>query len=254
MFEASHLQHNIVSGYIQIVSNGHHLPAFWAHPEMGGPFPGLVMLHDRWGLTAHVRAQARRFAEQGYYVIAPDLFNRQTASTDQQAEALIARVGEAAMSHVTTALNALKTHHRCDGRIGLVGWGMGGDLALRMAAIHEEPDAVVTFDSLPDAVTPAELRVLSCPLLAIFAGQDPHSPPERIDALRRTLEGAAFAHEVVRYPEARRGFFDDSRPAFDPQAAEDAWKRALAFLNANLEVEPPTSPRKPDPFEPGSVY
>ena len=85
MFEASHLQYNIVSGYIQIVSDGHHLPAFWAHPEMGGPFPGLVMLHDRWGLTAHIRAQARRFAEQGYYVIAPDLFKRQTAHTDQQA-------------------------------------------------------------------------------------------------------------------------------------------------------------------------
>ena len=253
MFEASHLQYNIVSGYIQIVSDGHHLPAFWAHPEMGGPFPGLVMLHDRWGLTAHIRAQARRFAEQGYYVIAPDLFKRQTAHTDQQAEALIAQVGEAAMSHVTTALNALKTHHKCDGRIGLIGWGMGGDLALRMAAIREEPNGVVTFDSLPDAVTPAELRALSCPLLAVFSGQDPASPIEQIEALRQTLEGAAFAHEVVLYPDVGRGFFDDSRPEFEPQAAEDAWKRALAFLNETLEVEPP-APHSPDPFEPGSVY
>ena len=116
MFEASHLQHNIVSGFIQIVSDGHQLPAFWAHPELGGPFPGLVMLHDRWGMTPHIRAQARRFAEQGYYVIAPDLFNRRTASTLPQADALLAQVGEAALPHVITALNALKTHHKCDGK------------------------------------------------------------------------------------------------------------------------------------------
>ena len=51
MFEASHLQYNIVSGYIQIVSDGHYLPAYWSHPEVGGPFPGLVMLHDQWGMT-----------------------------------------------------------------------------------------------------------------------------------------------------------------------------------------------------------
>ncbi len=254
MFEASHLQHNIVSGYIKIVSDGHYLPAFWAHPELGGPFPGLVMLHDGWGLTAHIRAQARRFAEQGYYVIAPDLFNRQTAGTLQQAGALIAQVGEAALSHVTAALNALKTHHKCDGRIGLIGWGLGGDLALRMAVIRDEPGGLVTFYAAPSAVTRAELRALSCPLLAIFAGRDPATSPEQVETLRATLEQAPFAHEVTLYPGVGRDFFDDSRPAFDAEAAEDAWNRALDFLNDNLEVEPPTPPHKPGPFEPGSVY
>jgi carboxymethylenebutenolidase len=129
MFEASHLQHNIVSGYIQIVSDGHYLPAFWAHPDLGGPFPGLVLIHDYWGMTPHIRTQARRFAELGYYVIAPDLFDRQVATSLTQAHALVEQVGETALSHVTTALHALETHLKCNGKIGVIGWGLGGQLA-----------------------------------------------------------------------------------------------------------------------------
>ena len=141
MFEASHLQYSIVSGFIQIVSDGHHLPAFWAHPELGGPFPGLVMLHDHWGLTSHIRTQARRFAEQGYYVIAPDLFNRQMATSPEEAQALIDQVGEVALSHVKAAISALLTHHRCNSKIGLIGWGMGGE-RLTFGSDGHHPDHV----------------------------------------------------------------------------------------------------------------
>jgi carboxymethylenebutenolidase len=238
MFEASHLQYSIVSGYIQIVSDGHYLPAFWSHPELGGPFPGLVMLHDQWGLTPHVRFQARRFAEQGYYVIAPDLFNRQIAMSPEQAQALIDQVGEAALSHVKAAVHALLTHHKCNGKIGLIGWGMGGKLALQTAIYREDLCAVVMFYSLPDEVTPAELRMLDEPVLAIFGAQDSGSPPEKIDRWRQILAGSELGHEIVVYPAARRDFFDDTRATFDADAAADAWKRALAFFDEHLEVPP----------------
>jgi carboxymethylenebutenolidase len=238
MFEASHLQYSIVSGYIQIVSDGHYLPAFWSHPELGGPFPGLVMLHDQWGLTPHVRSQARRFAEQGYYVIAPDLYNRQIAMSPEQAQALIDQVGEAALSHVKAAVHALLTHHKCNGKIGLIGWGMGGGLALQTAIYREDLCAVVTFYSLPDEVTPAELRMLDEPVLAIFGEQDPRSPAEKIDRWRQLLAGSELGHEIVVYPAARRDFFDDTRATFNADAAEDAWKRALAFFDLHLDVPP----------------
>jgi carboxymethylenebutenolidase len=238
MFEASHLQYSIVSGYIQIVSDGHYLPAFWSHPELGGPFPGLVMLHDQWGLTPHVRSQARRFAEQGYYVIAPDLFNRQIAMSPEQAQVLIDQVGEAALSHVKAAVHALLTHHKCNGKIGLIGWGIGGKLALQTATYREDLCAVVMFYSLPDEVTPAELRILDEPVLAIFGEQDPGSPAEKIDRWREILAASALGHEIVVYPAARRDFFDDSRATFNADAAEDAWKRALAFFDQHLDMPP----------------
>jgi carboxymethylenebutenolidase len=238
MFEASHLQYSIVSGYIQIVSDGHHLPAFWAHPELGGPFPGLVMLHDQWGLTAHIRTQARRFAEQGYYVIAPDLFNRQTAASLDQAQVLIAQLGEVALSHVKAAISALLTHHRCNGKIGLIGWGLGGKLALQTAVYREDLSGVVLFYSLPSEVSTAALRVLDEPVLAIFGAADAGSPAEKVERLRQTLAGSTMNHEVVIYPDAGRDFFDDSRASFNADAAEDAWKRALAFFDQHLEVPP----------------
>jgi carboxymethylenebutenolidase len=245
MFEASHLQYSIVSGYIQIVSDGHQLPAFWAHPELGGPFPGLVMLHDHWGVTAHLRTQARRFAEQGYYVIVPDLFKRQIATTPEQARTLIDQLGEAALAHVRAAIHALLTHHKCNSKIGLVGWGMGGKLALQTATYRDDLSGVVTFSSLPEGVSAAELRMLDEAVLAIFGEKDAACPPERVEQMQRILSGSKLPHEVVIYPGADRDFFDDSRPAFNLDAAENAWKRALAFLDDHLDVppRPPTEKR-----------
>ena len=251
MFEASHLQHNIVSGYIQIVSDGHYLPAFWAHPDVGGPFPGLVLLHDLWGLTAHTRTQVRRFAEQGYYVVAPDLFNRQTATSPLQAQALIEQVGEAAQSHVTAALNALKTHNKCNNKVGLIGWGYGARLALFTAVFRDDLRAVVIFYGLPDNLRLAPLRMLTCPLLVILAEHDPDIPPETVNTLRATLAESALAHEVKVYPGVERDFFDDSRPTFEAVSAEDAWNHALAFFNTHLEVP---KPPQPGTFDPGRIY
>ncbi len=254
MFEARHLQHNITSGYIQIVSSGHQLPAFWAHPELGGSFPGLVMLHDQWGLTAHVRTQARRFAEQGYYVIAPDLFNRQTATSEIQAKVLIEQVGEAALSHVTAALHALQTHHKCNNKIGFIGWGMGGKLALRSAVYQDTLRAIVIFYSLPEGtITPAELRMLSTSTLAIFGADDANCPAEAINALRDTLASLDSSHEIVVYDGVGRDFFNDSHSGFHAETAEQAWNKALAFLNQHLEVKAPDNP-DPGEFRPGRVY
>jgi carboxymethylenebutenolidase len=245
MFEASHLQHQLVSGYIQIVSDGYSLPAFWSHPEVGGPFPGLVLLHDYWGLTPHIRAQVRRFAEQGYYVIAPDLFDGLVADTVPQAQALVQHIGETMRPRVTAALRALKTHHRCNGKIGLVGWGIGGRLALQTAVLRDDLRALVTFYGQPDS-TLAELRLLNCPFLAIFAEQDADIPPEAVERLRQMLGEVGAAHEVIAYPEAERGFFDDSRPDFHAAAAQDAWNRTMDFLNQHLDV--------PQATEQGPVY
>lgn len=250
MFEASHLQHNIESGYITIVADGNYLPAFWAHPQLGGPFPGAVLLHDLWGLTPHIRAQARRLAEQGYYVVAPDLFNRQLPETREQAAALLDQIGAAAEAHATGALHALATHHRCNSRISAIGWGRGGVLAIRLAVVRDDIHAAISFYGLSPDLRPAELRMLECPLLAIFGGQDPFISAGQIEALRDVLGDAAAPHEVVVYPDATREFFDDSRGAFHPDAAADAWTRLLAFLHTHLGPAGPGTPEHDAPLSP----
>jgi carboxymethylenebutenolidase len=151
---------------------------------------------------------------------------------------------------VAAALHVLKTHHNCNGKVGLIGWGLGGQLALRTAATHEDLRALVTFYALASDVGPDALR---CPLLAIFAGQDPASPAEAIDRLRQVLDESGMAHEVVAYPGVGRDFFDDSRASFDEEAAADAWRRALAFLNVHLDVSPQETDERGE-FDPGTVY
>lgn len=255
MFEASHLQYNIVSGYIQIVSDGHHLPAFWAHPDLGGPFPALVLLHDIWGLTPHIRADARRFAERGFYVIAPDLFDGQTADTPEHAQQFTEAVGMKGRAYVLAALRALRTHHKCNGKIGLIGWGFGGQLAIHVGAARDDLRGVVAFYSVPEDISPAELRMMSSPLLAFFGADDPTTPADQIDALRSTLDATDVPHEIVVYSGAGREFFNDARPdAFNEEIAANAWQRALSFLNEHLEVPPPTDPETPDTLAPGQVY
>lgn len=251
MFEASHLQYKIVSGYIQIVSDGHYLPAFWSHPDVGGTFPGLVMLHEQWGLTAHVRAQARRFAEQGYYVIAPDLFNRQTASTEAEAAALVDELGEAGLARVAAALHALATHNRCNGKIGVIGWDFGASLALETAVLRDDLRAVVCFYGLPPDFKPAGLLMLECPLLALFGADDPAIPPDSVARLQAAAGQAAHPHEIVVFPGVGAGFFNDTLPTFEPEVAATSWQRVLTFLNDRLD---PGDPPKPGSFEPGTVY
>lgn len=255
MFEASHLQYNIVSGFIQIVSDGHHLPAFWAHPEIGGPFPALVLLHDAWGLTAHIRTEAQRFAQRGYYVIAPDLFNRAIAQSHEQAQVLSARVGITGRSYVLAALHALRTHHKCNGKIGLIGWGFGGQLAIHVGAARDDLQGIVAFYTVPEDISPAELRMMSTSLLALFGADDPATPEDQIVALRTTLNATGASHEIVVYPGVGRDFFDDTRPeSFNAEAAADAWDRALTFFNTHLDVPPPTGPDSPDMVGPGQMF
>ncbi len=248
MFEASHLQYNIVSGNIFIVSDGHQLPAFWAHPELGGPFPGLVLLHDAWGLTAHIRAQARRFAEQGYYVIAPDLFNRQVLDSVAQARQRFAQMGGVANAYLVAALNALRTHHKCNGTMGVIGWGLSGELALRAAILRDDLGAVVTFYAVPKDVTPAELRMMTTPLLAIVGGADPDTPLDQVRALGDVLASVSTEHAVAIYQGAGRDFFNDTRAEFNPEAAESAWNRALSFLNTHLQEETADSAQDDQPL------
>ncbi len=251
MFEASYMQHHIISGYIQVVSDGHYLPAFWAHPELGGPFPGLVLLHDYTGLTPHIRTEARRFAELGYYVIAPDLFNRLAPETLESAQPILDKLGEAALSFVGATLRALLSHNKCNGKIGLIGWGVGARLAFRTAVFRDDLRALVLFYGMPSDFMPAEVRMMACPMLALLAERDPDIPPEMRDKLSQTVQQIGSGHEVVVYPDVECGFFDKSRPTFQAVAAQDAWRRSLAFLNHHLEV---AKPSKPGQFDPGKVY
>src|SRR5712691_8241563 len=222
MFSTRLVQHRITSGYINVVAADHYLPAFWAHPEIGAAFPGLVLIHEWWGLTAQIRTQVRRLAELGFYVIAPDLFNGQTAHTADQALALQKEWGEAGPPKVSASLRALETHHRCNGMLGVVGWQFGGDLAYHAAMHHTNLKGVVVFYGKPDdylILMPAN----ETPILAFYGEKDQTASPDMIERVRKALEQSPGKGEVVVYPGATTGFFNDELPTYNAEASAKAW-------------------------------
>ena len=236
MYESSLVQHQITSGFINIVADNHNLPAFWAHPEIGGTFPGLVLIHGWWGLTSHMRTQVRRFAELGFYVIAPDLFDGQTASDDIQGKALRDKLGEAGPPMVSAALSALETHNRVNGKIGVVGWQMGGDLAYHVAMHRTDLDAVVVFSGRPDdylTMMPAD----ETPILAFYGEHDASASPAMIKRVRAALLKAPSKGQIVIYPGTTDGFSNDEAASYHAEAAADAWGKLLDFLTEHMEID-----------------
>jgi carboxymethylenebutenolidase len=253
MPEASHFQYNVTVGNIHVVVDSNvQVPAFWAHPQTGGPFPGLILLHDDWGLDKHDRAMAHRFAEIGYYVMVPDLFEGNVAENQMQADVLENRYLETATVKVGAALKALETHHKCNSKMAVVGWDLGGYLAIKLGTERTDIMAAVAFYCDAEPLL-GKLHQLKCPVLAIFGGEDPLTPRLH-KALKKELAEANPYHEVIVYAEAPHGFYNDLRPTYYPQAAEAAWPKILDFLKTHQGEPPPPEEASPGYFSPGQVY
>ncbi len=220
---ADRLEYPITSGYIQVVAAGNTIPAFWAHPDAGGTYPGLVVIHDHGGLTASIRRLVRRLAERGHYVIAPDL----------SAQSSPAAPDDLKLPAIAAAINALRTHNHCNGDIAIIGFGTGGTLALQTAAQRDDLKAAVAFNGSPEPFLPL-LAATTTPILAFYGGQDAAIPAPAIAELKTRLAAASAAHEVVVYAEAGRDFFDDALPGYAADAAADANRHMLQFLDAHL--------------------
>ncbi len=246
MYETRLVQHRITSGFINIVADTHYLPAYWAHPELGGVFPGLVLIHEWWGLTAQIRRQVRRFAELGFYVIAPDLFNRKTARTADEGLALQQQLGEAGPPRVAAALRALETHHRFNGHIAVVGWQLGGELAYHAALHRTDLNAAVVFYGKPDDYLML-MPAAETPILAFYGEKDQTVSPDMIEHVRAALSKSSARSEVIVYPGAMMGFFNDDLPTYHEQAAADAWGKMLDFLCEHLQVQTDTNHEESPP-------
>ncbi|HEY6275313.1 MAG TPA: dienelactone hydrolase family protein [Streptosporangiaceae bacterium] len=211
--------------------------------EPAGPHAGgVVVLHEAFGLTSHIRSICGRLAGAGYLAVAPALFHRQGAPVlgyDQfdRARPLLGglRAGQIA-SDTDAALALLAARGIAAGRRAAVGFCMGGSIALIMAT-RAGLGAAVTFygggvgqgrfgyPPLADAA--ASLRV---PWLGLFGDLDQSIPVPDVERLAQQAARAPVPTEVVRYPDAGHGFHCDERGSYAPAAAADAWSRTLAWL------------------------
>lgn len=217
---------------------GQSASGFLATPEGTGPFPAVVVIQEWWGLNENIKQIARRFAGEGFVALAPDLFHGTVVSEPNLAQKeAMALDRPRAIHEIIGAVRYLKGLDNVSPKaVGVAGFCMGGGLALAAAAESNEVGAVVSFygGGAPGAEAFGHNKA---PILAILGEKDEWVTNNIKEMLAGCdSAGYSFKREVVVYPGAQHAFFNDSRPeVYDPVAATDSWKRALAFFHAELK-------------------
>jgi carboxymethylenebutenolidase len=246
MYRPDRVEYTVTSGNIQIaLEDGQMLPAYWAHPNIGHRFPGIVLIHDWWGVNNVVRHLAQLFAQSGHYVIVPDLFNGKIATTHSEALALVDELGNKGYRRIHSALSVLESHHRSNGSVAAVGVGMGGSLAFEAAIVRTDLEAAVAYAGFPQRYL-GHFKRARTPILAFYGTEEKFIPREVIDKLRQELAVTPnkLPHEVYMLSGAGHDLFLEVDPDDQPEYSATAWQKTLDFISNFLERPPRTAERK----------
>ncbi|HEV8295729.1 MAG TPA: dienelactone hydrolase family protein [Acidimicrobiales bacterium] len=216
------------------------------HEPQGEPKGGVVVVQEAFGVNGHIEDVCRRFAEEGWLAVAPHLFHRSGDPKLGYGDMTVIRPHMEALSpdgilsDVDDAIARLAEAGIPMGKVGVVGFCMGGSVTLITAA-HRPVGAAVTFYGggvsqgrfgFPPL---AELAPkLQAPWLGLFGDLDKGIPVEDVEKLRAAAATSAHPTEVVRYADADHGFHCDERASYNAAAATDAWARTLVWFDRHL--------------------
>ncbi len=227
------------------------MPALAAAPPPGSPVRGaVVVVQEAFGLTGHIGRVCTRLADAGYRALAPAFFHRQGSPVFayDDFEGLLPVMGTLDRPGVTADLTAALDHLAAEGHpagnCAVVGFCMGGTLALYAGTLAPLGAAVTYYGGgvvegrfgLPPLVELAP--ALQAPWLGQFGDLDKGIPPDQVEALRQAASTARVPTEVVRYADADHGFNCDERPSHHPASAAAAWARTLEWLDRHLAPAP----------------
>ena len=206
-------------------------------PSGKGPFPGIVVIHEWWGLNDWVKEQASKLADQGYEALAIDLYRGKVATTPDEAHELMRGVPEdRATRDLHAAFEFLKSQSNVKkDRMASIGWCMGGGYSLDVALQETTlTAAVINYGHL--AVDADSLKKINASILGIFGGQDRGIPVDDVKKFEQNLKQMGKKVEIVIYPNAGHAFENpNNKDGYRPDDAADAWKRTVKFLESSLK-------------------
>ena len=198
-----------------------------------GTGPGVLVFPAWWGLNSFFKGFCTRLSEEGFAVLALDLYHGRVAATMDDAKRLRQSMDRKIVNQdIKSAIAYLQ--EKSENALGVVGFSLGAKLALwAMDNCSQDIGATVLFYG----TSGGRFRRTKSPVLGHFAEHDPYSRAEQISALQSHLETQKVQHEFHLYPGTRHWFMEEDRPEYDPAAASLAWKRTIEFLNLSLRVE-----------------
>lgn len=202
-----------------------------------GKLPGLIVIHEWWGLNDNVRDEAARLAAEGYVALAVDLYGGRTATEVREAMGLSQGLTKNPGPAEDNLRQAYRYLDKTAGapRIGTIGWCLGGRWSLRAALLMpKDVDATVIYYGSV-AVPEAELAPLQMPVLGLFGSKDPVIPLNTVSAFEASMKKLGKRVDVHVYEGAEHAFANPSGTSYQAAAAEDAWRRTVQFLRANLQ-------------------
>jgi carboxymethylenebutenolidase len=219
------------------VGDGTGMQAYLATPEGPGPFPGILIFQEAFGVNAHIRDVAERFAREGYVALAPEIFYRTAPHGFEGSYTDFSAV----MPHYQaltddTLISDLKDSYAwLSGpggtlEISAIGFCLGGRLSFLANSVVKLKAAVSFYGG---GIAPALLdraALQQAPILLIWGGLDKHLPPEQTASVARALRDAGKTYVQADFSAADHGFFCDARASYHPASAAQAWALALQFI------------------------
>ncbi|MDA1330259.1 MAG: dienelactone hydrolase family protein [Chloroflexi bacterium] len=221
---------------IDYPSNAHQTPGYLVLPEGEGPFPAVVAIQEWWGLNDHMKQIGQRLAAAGFVALVPDLYHGEMAEEPNEARKLaMALDRQRAIEEISAAGHFLAARDDvAPKKVGIIGWCMGGGLSLSTAAHNGIIGAAVCFYGRP--LEAGDTAKINAPVLGLFGELDGGIPVSLVQDFEKELEKNAIPHHIHVYAGAQHAFFNDTRPqAYNPDAAQDAWQRALDWFSTHLQ-------------------
>lgn len=219
---------------VEFPSNGKTTHGYLATPA-SGKGPGVLVIQEWWGLVGHIKHVCDRFAAEGFSALAPDMYHGKTASEPDEAGKLFMALNIAQAEKDLAGAAKYLAGHSSTAKLGVVGFCMGGQLALFAGCIEPSIGAVVNFYGIHPNVKPDYSR-LSAPVLGLFAEKDGFVTPTVAREMEAAIKKAGKPVEIHIYPGVDHAFFNDERPdAYNKAAAEDTWRRTLAHFRAHVK-------------------
>lgn len=221
---------------VKYLSGKDSVGAYFSLPLGEGPFPAIILIHEKWGLTDWIRSNADILANKGYAALAIDLYRGKTTINPVLADTMMSKIPlDRAIQDLRSAFAYLENNPKVNkDSIGIIGWGMGGGYALRAGAILPKLKAAVTnYGNLIS--DPLIIKKMSCPVLGIFGETDRSTPVFDVKNFESALKDAKKENKIIIYRNVGHEFMNPkSRDTYNSSISERAWREIFAFLEKHL--------------------